>query len=158
MTPKTSIPPHMGGANHIRITAAKIQKFQYQTTKGEKIMRKTDPQQPAEAQAGARRIQRAGIFSRIAAAAQSAFHRAFPPLYYVSLDTTLPLIDLQYELDSIRRLKRTGARVKVLYWRCGTELFRQLPCDDCPKRPEYLTEHTRRQEVVLKILDELLAS
>lgn len=26
MTPKTSIPPHTGGANHIRITAAKIQK------------------------------------------------------------------------------------------------------------------------------------
>ena len=118
-------------------------------------MRKTDPQQPATARAGARRIRRAGIFSRIAAAAQAAFRRAFPPLYYISLDTTLSLTDLQSELDSIRQLKRTGARVQALYWRHDTELFRQLTCDDCPRRPEYLTERTRRQEVVREILDEL---
>ena len=123
--------------------------------KNDDFTRKTDPQQPAEAQAGARRIQRAGIFSRIAAALQAAFHRVFPPLYCVSLDTTLSLNDLQSELDSIRRLKRKGARVRVLYWRHDTELFRQLPCNDCPKRPEYLTERIRRQEVVREILDEL---
>ena len=121
-------------------------------------MKKTGLSQQESGQVAEARIQRAGLFAHIKAALQAAFHRVFPPLYYVSLDTTLSLTDLQYELDSIRRLKRTGARVQVLYWRCGTELFRQLPCDDCPKRPEYLTEHTRRQEVVLKILDELLAS
>ncbi len=27
VTLKTSIPPHMGGANHIKVTAAKIQLF-----------------------------------------------------------------------------------------------------------------------------------
>ena len=111
-------------------------------------MKKTDRPQQESNQAAEARIRRAGLSARIKAALQQAFYKVFPPLYCVSLDTTLSLNDLQSELDSIRRLKRKGARVRVLYWRHDTELFRQLPCNDCPKRPEYLTERIRRQEVV----------
>ena len=118
-------------------------------------MKKTDTPQSGTDQAAEARIQHAGIFGRIMSALRRAFHKAFPPLFYIALDTTLPLNDLQSQLDSIRRLKRTGCQVQVLYWRHDTEPFPQLPCNDCPKRPEYLTERIHRQEVVREILDEL---
>ena len=137
------------------ISDCKNTKISTPIQKEKKIMKKTGSPQQESSQAAEARIQRAGLFAHIKAALQAAFHRVFPPLYYVSLDTTLSLNDLQSELDSIRRLKRKGARVRVLYWRHDTELFRQLPCSDCPKRPEYLTERIRRQEVVREILDEL---
>ena len=118
-------------------------------------MKKTGSPQQESGQAAEARIRRAGLFAHIKAALQAAFYKVFPPLYCISLDTTLSPNDLQSELDSIRQLKRTGARVRVIYWRHDTELFRQFPCNDCPKRPEYLTERIRRQEVVREILGEL---
>lgn len=121
-------------------------------------MEKTDKRQPKPSQEAEDRILRAGLCARIMSALQRAFYKAFPPLFYIALDTTLPTDDLLSQLDSIRKLKRTGARVQVLYWRNGTELFQQLPCNDCPMRPEYLTEHIRRQEVVREILGELFAT
>ena len=126
--------------------------------KNDDFMRKTDTPQPESGQESIRRIQKAGPSARIASALRWAFYKVFPPLFYIALDTTLPLDDLQSQLDSIRRLKRTGARVQVLYWRNDTEPFPQLPCNDCPKQPEYLIEHNRRQEVVREILGELFAT
>lgn len=126
--------------------------------KNEKIMKKTDIPQPKSNQATEDRIRKAGLFERIWMALQRAFHKVFPPLFYIALDMTLPLNSLEQQLDSIRRLKRTGGRVRVLCWRYDTEPFPQLPCNDCPKRPEYLTERIRRQEVVQETLYELFAS
>ena len=125
------------------------------TIKINTIMKRTDIQQPEAGQAAAGQNRQAGLFSRIRAAFQRAFQKVFPPIFYIVPDMTLSLSSLEQQLETIRRLKRTGARLQVIYLRHDTEPFPPLPCGDCPKQPEYLKEHIRRQEVVRETLDEL---
>lgn len=121
-------------------------------------MKKTDLQPPTSAQAKAEKAQQIGLFSQMAKALQAAFYKVFHPLYYISLDMSLPLTDLQSELYTIMQLKRKGYQVQVLHWKHDTTLCQPFLCNGCPKRPLYPTEHSRRQEVVLKILDELFGA
>lgn len=105
--------------------------------KTEKIMRKTDTPQQGQDQDQVARTRKVGPLARAWKALQSAFHRVFPPECYILLDTTFSLTLLQQELDSIRQLKRQGYRVQVQYWHCDRELFRPIPCSDCPRQLEF---------------------
>ncbi len=125
------------------------------TIKINTIMKRTDIQQPEAGQAAAGQNRQAGLCARIATAFRQAFQKVFPPIFYIVPDMTLSLSSLEQQLDSIRQLKRTGARLQVICLRHGTEPFLQSPCKDCPKRHESPAEHIRRQEVVRETLDEL---
>lgn len=61
-------------------------------------MKKTDIRQPESNQVAEEKILRAGLFARIMSAVRRAFHKVFPPLFYIALDTTLPIDDLKSQL------------------------------------------------------------
>ncbi len=55
-------------------------------------MKRTDKPQPRSSQAKEDRIRKVGLFWRIKTALQQAFHKVFPPTFYIALDMTLPLV------------------------------------------------------------------